>query len=147
MQRNTVACETTNPSFSSSPWIRGAPHKKFSWLIRTISARTSPLILGRPPRQRRHEPDPQIAQKPRRRQRKTVPGWAMIRPRCQFAHQRDKNTQNSLTRAETWPPCACSLQDRKLMAQDDEFQQQIKALAAPRPHCRKPSKDPSRHEL
>jgi hypothetical protein len=33
------------------------------------------------------------------------------------------------------------------MAQDDEFQQQIKALAAPRPHCRKPSKDPSRHEL
>jgi hypothetical protein len=30
---------------------------------------------------------------------------------------------------ETWPPCACSLQDRKLMAQDDEFQQQIKALA------------------
>jgi hypothetical protein len=33
------------------------------------------------------------------------------------------------------------------MAQDDEFQQQIKALAEPRPHCRKPLKDPSRHEL
>jgi hypothetical protein len=33
------------------------------------------------------------------------------------------------------------------MARDDEFQQQIKALAEPRPHCRKPSKDPSRHEL
>jgi hypothetical protein len=56
---------------------------------------TSSLILGRPPRQRRHEPDPQIAQKPRRRQRKTVAGWTMIRPRRQFAHQRDKNTQNN----------------------------------------------------
>ena len=44
-------------------------------------------------------------------------------------------------------PCACSLQDRKLMAQNYEFQQQIKALAEPRPHCRKPSKDQSRHEL
>src|SRR6516164_4882697 len=95
MERDTVACETTNPNFISSPWIRGAPHKKFSWLIRTISARTSRLILVRPPRQRRHEPDPQIAQKPRRRQRKMVAGWTMIRPRCQFAHQRDKNTQNS----------------------------------------------------
>jgi hypothetical protein len=38
-------------------------------------------------------------------------------------------------------------QHRKVMAQDDEFQQQIKALAEPRPHCRMPSKDPSRHEL
>jgi hypothetical protein len=53
----------------------------------------------------------------------------MIRPRYQFAHQRDKNTQNSLTRAETWPPCARSPQDRELMAQDDKFQQQIKAPA------------------
>jgi hypothetical protein len=33
------------------------------------------------------------------------------------------------------------------MAQDDEFQQQITALAEPRPHPRKPSKAPSRHEL
>jgi hypothetical protein len=66
-------------------------------------------------------------------------------PICPPARQ--EHPEQSLTRAETWPPCACSLQDRKLMAQDDEFQQQIKALAEPRPHCRKPSKDPSRHEL
>jgi hypothetical protein len=43
--------------------------------------------------------------------------------------------------------CACSLQHRELMAQDNKFQQEVKALAEPRPHCRKPSKDPSRHEL
>jgi hypothetical protein len=63
----------------------------------------------------------------------------MIRPRCQFAHQRDKNTQNSRSLgAETWLPYACSLQDRKLMAQDDEFQQQIKALAEPQKAIERP---------
>jgi hypothetical protein len=34
-----------------------------------------------------------------------------------------------------------------LMLQDDEFQQEVPALAEPRPHTRKPSKDPSRHEV
>jgi hypothetical protein len=51
------------------------------------------------------------------------------------------------TRAETWPPCACSLQHRKLMAQDDKFQHEVTALAEPHPHRRKPLKDPSRHRL
>jgi len=37
----------------------------------------------------------QIAHEPRRRQRKTVAGLTMIRLRCQFAHQRDRNIQNS----------------------------------------------------
>jgi hypothetical protein len=31
--------------------------------------------------------------------------------------------------------------------QDDEFQQEVPALAEPRPRRRKPSKDPSRHEV
>jgi len=51
------------------------------------------------------------------------------------------------SRAEAWTPCACSLQHRELMAQDNKFQQEVKALAEPRPRCRKPSKDPARHEL
>jgi hypothetical protein len=51
------------------------------------------------------------------------------------------------SRAEAWTPYACSLRHRELMAQDNKFQQEVKALAEPRPHCRKPSKDPSRHEL
>jgi hypothetical protein len=33
------------------------------------------------------------------------------------------------------------------MVQGNKFQQQVKALTEARPHCRKPSKDPSRHEL
>jgi hypothetical protein len=42
---------------------------------------------------------------------------------------------------------ACSLQHRELMAQDNKFQQEVKAPAEPRPRCRRPSNDPSRHEL
>jgi hypothetical protein len=66
-------------------------------------------------------------------------------PICPPARQ--EHPEQSLARMEAWPPCACSLQHRKLMAQDDEFQQQIKALADARPHRRKPLKDPSRHEF
>jgi hypothetical protein len=51
------------------------------------------------------------------------------------------------SRAEAWTPCARSLQHRELMAQDNKFQQEVKALAEPRRRRRKPSKDPSRHEL
>jgi hypothetical protein len=80
---------------SSSPWIRGAPHRKFSRLIRTIRSRTSQPILGRPPRHWAWAPNPQSGHKPRRRQRKTVAGWTITRPRCQFAHHRDNKTQNS----------------------------------------------------
>ena len=142
-----MACETWNPSFSSSPWIRGAPHKKFSWLIRTISARTSLLILARPPRRRPHEPDPPDC--PEAATSPTQSGGGLDHdqtalPICPPVRQ--QHPEQSLTRAETWPPCACSLQDRKPMAHY-EFQQQIKALAEPRPHRRKPSKDQSRHEL
>jgi len=63
-----------HPSMSSSPWIRGAPQRKFSRAIRLISSRTSRETVGRPPRQRPpdrylHSPD-----LPLRRQRLTVSG-------------------------------------------------------------------------
>ena len=45
----TLDCATSNPSLSSSPWIRGAPHSGFSMLIRRTSARRSASICGRPP--------------------------------------------------------------------------------------------------
>ena len=37
----TLDSETSNPSLSSSPWMRGPPHNGFSWLICRISARNS----------------------------------------------------------------------------------------------------------
>src|SRR5215813_1634904 len=32
-----VVRETRTPSFASSPWMRGSPHRTFSWLIRHMS--------------------------------------------------------------------------------------------------------------
>jgi hypothetical protein len=40
----TLDWVTSNPSLSSSPWMRGAPHSGFSMLIRRIKARSSALI-------------------------------------------------------------------------------------------------------
>src|SRR5450631_3468530 len=45
----TLDCATSNPSLSSSPWMRGAPQSGFSTLIRMINARSSVSICGRPP--------------------------------------------------------------------------------------------------
>jgi len=66
-------------------------------------------------------------------------------PICPPARQ--QHPEQSLTRAEAWTPCACSLQHRELMVQGNKFQQQVTALAEPCPRCRKLSKNPSRHEL
>jgi hypothetical protein len=40
MYFETVDSATSNPSFSSSPWIRGAPHNGFSLLIRRMRSST-----------------------------------------------------------------------------------------------------------
>jgi hypothetical protein len=48
----TLDCATSNPSLSSSPWMRGAPHSGFSTLIRRINTRRFVSICGRPPRER-----------------------------------------------------------------------------------------------
>jgi hypothetical protein len=45
----TLDCATSNPSLSSSPWMRGAPQSGFSTLIRRINTRSSVSIGGRPP--------------------------------------------------------------------------------------------------
>src|SRR6266849_4265828 len=50
MYFETVDSATSNPSFSSSPWIRGAPHNGFSLLIRRMRSRSSWSILGLPGR-------------------------------------------------------------------------------------------------
>src|SRR6266403_5679104 len=45
----TLDCATSNPSLSSSPWMRCAPQSGFSTLIRRINTRSSVSICGRPP--------------------------------------------------------------------------------------------------
>src|ERR1700720_3716507 len=44
----TLDCATSNPSLSSSPWMRGAPQSGFSMLIREINARSSVSTLRSP---------------------------------------------------------------------------------------------------
>jgi hypothetical protein len=58
-----------------------------------------------------------------------------------------EHPEQPVTRAEAWTPCACSLQHRELMAQDNKFQQQVTALAEPCPGRKKRLKNPSLHEL
>jgi hypothetical protein len=48
--RETVGSEIVKPSFSSSPWMRGAPHVGFSTAMRKISARISLPTDFRPSR-------------------------------------------------------------------------------------------------
>jgi len=47
MYFDTVASETVRPSFKSSPWILGAPHRGLARLIRGTRSRTS--LLGHGP--------------------------------------------------------------------------------------------------
>jgi len=42
----TVRSETATPRLSSSPWIRGAPQRRFSAAMRRMRARTSELMRG-----------------------------------------------------------------------------------------------------
>jgi hypothetical protein len=49
---DTVRSETTIPSFSNSPWIRGAPQRWFSVAIRRMRARICESIHGLPGRRR-----------------------------------------------------------------------------------------------
>jgi hypothetical protein len=77
-----VVRETRTPSFASSPWMRGAPHRTFSWLIRRMSARISAAMAGRPGRFRpRHHR--RWCRPPCRHQRRTVSGGTILRASCQ----------------------------------------------------------------
>jgi hypothetical protein len=64
------------PTFSSSPWMRGAPHSGFSMIICRISARNPMSICGRP----RNERDFQrhYRRKPARCQRTRVSGRTTV---------------------------------------------------------------------
>ena len=71
--RETVRSATSIPSFCSSPWMRGAPHRGFAAAIRVTRALISALAGGRPPVGRR-DSLVQCARKRRRCHRTTVSG-------------------------------------------------------------------------
>ena len=76
--RETVRSATSMPSFNSSPWIRGAPHKGFAAAMRETRARISALTGGRPTRGR-PESLVQCSRKRCRCHRRTVSGVTITR--------------------------------------------------------------------
>jgi hypothetical protein len=86
----TVACEISIPSFNSSPWIRGAPHRGLARVILRIRFRTSPGTEGRPLRFRLFHL--QYRRKPFRCQAITVSGLTISSADRQSAHKRESQT-------------------------------------------------------
>ena len=70
--RETVRSEMVIPSFSNSPWIRGAPQRQFSAAIQRIRSRQGESMRGLPGRRARRR---QHRSTPSRCQRSTVAGW------------------------------------------------------------------------
>ena len=84
------------PSFKSSPWIRGAPHRVFSRDIRRTRWRIS-LDTGGRPGFRRRDFHVQKSLNPLRCQPMTVSGLTITRAWRQPGHRQDRMTQKTLS--------------------------------------------------
>ena len=94
ISRATVRCETSNPSFSNSPWMRGAPQSGFaSAMVRTRSA-SSPPTRGLPTRPRR-DFQVQKARKLCRCQRITVCGFTTWSTSLHRVHHCESHIQKA----------------------------------------------------
>ena len=89
--RETVRSEMAIPSFSNSPWIRGAPQRQFSAAIRRIRSRQGESMRGLPGRRERRR---QHRRTPSRCQRSTVAGWTSTSASRHRGHNHRKNSQN-----------------------------------------------------
>jgi hypothetical protein len=81
------------PSFTNSPWIRGAPQRRFSVATRRMRARTSASMRGLPGRRRGRRR--QHPRNPSRCQRATVAGWTRTRASCQRGYQRRMDSHSN----------------------------------------------------
>jgi hypothetical protein len=101
ISRETLRSATSKPSFRSSPWILGAPHRGLAVAIRAIKVRISASTGGRPTVGRR-ESVVQWSRKRRRCHRSTVAGVTMTRARLHPAHIRDSPTQKNRSRLRSF---------------------------------------------
>jgi alpha-beta hydrolase superfamily lysophospholipase len=79
------------PSFSNSPWIRGAPQRQFSAAIRRIRFRQDESMRGLPGRREQRR---QHRRTPSRSQRSTVAGWISTSATRHLGQNHRKNSQN-----------------------------------------------------
>src|SRR3989442_6568160 len=104
MYFETVACDTVRPSFSSSPWILGAPQRGLARLIRRIRSRSSVLIMGRPRRRRLFHAQQRL--NPCRCQPTTISGRTTCSEFCQLFQSLDSTTQKirsiAVSRGRGW---------------------------------------------
>jgi len=89
--------EMSNPSISSSPWMRGAPQVGFSTTMRKINSRTSFGVGLRPTGPRTREISLQYMRKPARCQPTTVPGVTTMIDCFHWDHRRLTATRKSLS--------------------------------------------------
>ena len=99
IQRETLRSDTSKPSMSSSPWMRGAPQVGFSATMRKITSRTSFDRLCLPTCFLAFEIQLQYSRKPARCQPTTVSGLTSTRDCFQAPQKRRANTQNLLSTA------------------------------------------------
>ena len=92
----TVACETSIPSLSNSPRIRGAPQRGLALLMVWMSSRISLEILGLPARPRWIF-QVQNRRKPLRCHAITVSGLTMSKAERQSGQIRESQTQSTLS--------------------------------------------------
>jgi hypothetical protein len=130
----TVGCETVMPSFSSSPWMRGAPHSGFARLICRMRSRTSFGTAGRPvlrgrdfqvfgtagrPVLRGRDFQVQKSRKPLRDQATTVSGLTMMSGILQLGQANPKDTTG---RSEMRALRPSVLQNGELLAKGEDLE-------------------------
>src|SRR5437016_7970216 len=97
----TLVSPMSMPSFSSSPWMRGAPHPGFSRHILRIRSRISRATTGRPARPRRTF-QVQNRRNPLRCQATTVSGLTMASVERQSRQIRESPTHNRRSSGVNW---------------------------------------------
>ena len=97
IQREIVRSEMSNPSISSSPFMRGAPQVGFSATMRKINFRNSFGVGLRPTGPRTREIILQYMRNPARCQRTTVSGATMMTACFHRNHSRLMATQKNLS--------------------------------------------------
>ncbi len=122
--------EMSMPSLSSSPWMRGAPHR-LAVAIRLMSLRISGSMPGRPPLDRLRQA--QYLRNPARCHLITVAGFTMISASLQRLQLRDSSTQ-SLRSAFVRQPRTLdrALEHTQLMSEGQDLRGELTARSEER---------------
>jgi hypothetical protein len=121
----TVRSETSKPSFSSSPWIFGAPQSEFSAAMRRMRVRISSPTFGRPPRGRDRQR--QYRRKPARRHAITVSGFTMTRTSDHRRHMLPQSGPEETVEAVQGRSGPFAFEHGNLLSQSEDFKRDIQA--------------------